>query len=194
MIEKCWNLSPSTPFQILQKHGFSMHWYGSTLSNRKYYLLICEFRSKCLRKKWKHVLLFWSQSEWRQDQPLGVRKSTKQRSFSCFSYDFEIWKKLIYMYNLCKRSPTRFIYTTPSTTFNGIFENWQFLPPTIEVWGKVIFLHLYVSHSVHRGEVYPSIQWGCTPPGQIPPPEWQLKQTVRILLNAFLLSSRLLPI
>ena len=33
---------------------------------------------------------------------------------------------------------------------------------------KVVFLHLSVSHSVHRG-VYPSMQWGCTPPGSHSP-------------------------
>ena len=39
----------------------------------------------------------------------------------------------------------------------------KFLPPANEVWGKVIFLHLSVSHSVHRG--------GGTPRGQTSPPK-----------------------
>ena len=43
----------------------------------------------------------------------------------------------------------------------------KFLPPANEVWGKVMFLHLSVSHSVHRG---------CTPPEQV----------VRILLECIL--------
>ena len=41
--------------------------------------------------------------------------------------------------------------------------------------GKLMFLHLSVSHSVHRGEVYPSMHWGKhlrvdTPLGTTPPP------------------------
>ena len=42
------------------------------------------------------------------------------------------------------------------------------LPPADEVWGKVMFLHLSVSHSVHRGGV---CLWvgGCTPPGHTHP-------------------------
>ena len=43
--------------------------------------------------------------------------------------------------------------------------------------GKVRFLHLSVSHSVHRG---------CTHPGRHPPPRWPLKRTVRILLECIL--------
>ena len=39
--------------------------------------------------------------------------------------------------------------------------------------GKVMFLHLSLSHSVHMGGgVYPSMQWagkGCTSPGRQPP-------------------------
>ena len=31
--------------------------------------------------------------------------------------------------------------------------------------GKIMFLHLSVSHSVHRG-VYPSMHWGRRPPGR----------------------------
>ena len=34
--------------------------------------------------------------------------------------------------------------------------------------GKVMFLHLSVSHSVHKG-VYPSMYWGRHPPGQTYP-------------------------
>ena len=35
------------------------------------------------------------------------------------------------------------------------------LPPTNEVWGKVMSLHLSVIHSVHRGEVV-LFRWGAT--------------------------------
>ena len=58
-----------------------------------------------------------------------------------------------------------------------------FLPPANEVWGKVMFLHLYVilfmggryvsQHAMGQG-VYPSMQWGrgCLPKGMstTPPP------------------------
>ena len=37
------------------------------------------------------------------------------------------------------------------TRCRRVISNLQFLPPTNEVWGKVIFLHLSVTHSVHRG-------------------------------------------
>ena len=52
------------------------------------------------------------------------------------------------------------------------------LPPANEVWGKVIFLHLSVSHSVHGGGVS---AWAPlprqTPPGQTPPRQTPPGQT-----------------
>ena len=41
--------------------------------------------------------------------------------------------------------------------------------PANEVWGKVMFLHLSVSHSVHRGGCASQHAMGQTPPGQTPP-------------------------
>ena len=39
--------------------------------------------------------------------------------------------------------------------------------------GKVMFLHLSVSHSVHKGGCLPQCMLGYTPsPGQTPPPAW----------------------
>ena len=35
---------------------------------------------------------------------------------------------------------------------SSFFFSGGFLPPTKEVWGKVMFLHLSVSHSVHSGQ------------------------------------------
>ena len=55
-------------------------------------------------------------------------------------------------------------------------------------WGKVMFLHLSVSHSVHRGGVCPSACWD-TPPRQTPPrqtPSPQQTNTAGILLECFL--------
>ena len=51
------------------------------------------------------------------------------------------------------------------------------LPPTNEVWGKVMLLRLFVCHSVHRGGVHPSMQWagGFTVPWADPPPETATK-------------------
>ena len=76
-----------------------------------------------------------------------------------------------------------------------------FLQPANEVWGKVMFLHLSVSHSVHRG-----LPRGCLHPGDVciqeglppggggldRPSEWILRDTVneravRILLECILL-------
>ena len=58
--------------------------------------------------------------------------------------------------------------------------NFQLIPPVKEVWGKVIFLHLSVSHSVHRGgvpgqvlpwdQVHPHPLGPGTPPDQVHPP------------------------
>ena len=57
----------------------------------------------------------------------------------------------------------------------------EFFPPANKVWGKLMFLHLSVSHSVHRGGVsqyamgrgcvYPKADTplGRHPPGQTPP-------------------------
>ena len=63
--------------------------------------------------------------------------------------------------------------------------------------GKVMFLHLYVSHSIYRGRGYPlgrhpqadtprQISPGSNPTWADPPPlssRWVLQQTVRILLE-----------
>ena len=43
-----------------------------------------------------------------------------------------------------------------------------YLPPANDVWGKVMFLHLSVSHSVYRGMVYTPRQ---TPPTLGRPPQ-----------------------
>ena len=67
--------------------------------------------------------------------------------------------------------------------------------------GKVMFLHLSVSHSVHRGStsvhagIHPPGQtppWADTPPGQTPPSRRPLQRTVRILLECFLVSLQVL--
>ena len=42
--------------------------------------------------------------------------------------------------------------------------------PANEVWGKVMFLHLSVSHSVHGGVVSAPFHAGIHPPRQTPPP------------------------
>ena len=44
-------------------------------------------------------------------------------------------------------------------------------------WVKVIFSQVSVSHSVHRGRVYPSMPPGQTPPGQTPPRQTPPGQT-----------------
>ena len=71
------------------------------------------------------------------------------------------------------------------------------LPPAKEVWGKVMFLHLSVSHSVH-GEVmvwsglgrHPPADtpWAETPLGRHPPAQWDTvnKRVVRIPLECIL--------
>ena len=65
----------------------------------------------------------------------------------------------------------------------------EFLNPFITVrkrsCGKVMFLHLSVGHSVHRGGVYPSMHWADTRRVDTPPRP-PLQRTVRILLECIL--------
>ena len=52
--------------------------------------------------------------------------------------------------------------------------------------GKVMFLHLSVSHSVHRREgcVYPCVHWGKHLPGQTPPVQCMLGYTPHCPVHA----------
>ena len=43
----------------------------------------------------------------------------------------------------------------------------QLIPPSNEVWGKVMFLHLSVSHFVHRGGVVKGVKGGVVKGGVV---------------------------
>ena len=67
-------------------------------------------------------------------------------------------------------------------------------------FAKVVFLHLSVSHSVHRGVSRPIPKARSTPGGvsqhalrQTSPPGWLLLQVVRILLEYIILHFTLAP-
>ena len=82
-------------------------------------------------------------------------------------------------------------HTCTSIPFNG---HYIYRPQTklreSNVFYTCLSVILLVSHSVHRGEVYPYMQWGCTPPGhRPPPPRRSLKRVVRILLECILVTN-----
>ena len=61
------------------------------------------------------------------------------------------------------------------------------LRPANEVWGKVIFLHMSVSHSVHiggGGSTWAGTPWQVHPPGRYTPrqvhPPWQVHSSGQI--------------
>ena len=54
----------------------------------------------------------------------------------------------------------------------------QSLPSTNEVWSKVIFLHLSVSHSVHGGRI-PACNWWAHRLGRHPPGKCQTTNLYR---------------
>ena len=53
---------------------------------------------------------------------------------------------------------------------------------------KVMFLHLSVSHSVHKGVVYTPQEDTPNPQADTPPPRWPLNRAVRILLECILVT------